>query len=125
MTHQQILEKAIQKAIDGGWEVFGHKSEYESAKLTRDAISGMPTVLLTVRNKGRVFGYGGIPLLNILYSHDFAKALWGNSLNVEVTIHHNMDFGSTTKVYEGWEYMLQQMVIADDPVKYLGDHLND
>jgi phosphatidylserine/phosphatidylglycerophosphate/cardiolipin synthase-like enzyme len=58
----------------------------------------------------------------LIFNHDFAKALWGehtdtltvqnNSLNVKQVIDMN-----------GWRYHLQQMVIADDPIKYLGKNL--
>lgn len=115
MNKQEILEKAIQKAIESGWLVFGYKSEYESAELTHDVISGMPTVRLSVKHKGRIFGYRGIPLLNIIFNHDFAKALWGEDAGY--------DQGSGLGELYGWQYHLQQMVIADDPIQYLGEHI--
>ena len=64
-----------------------------------------------------------------IYRHDFAKALWGelplvettqelNRLNTHTELKHRYVFGTST-----WEYHLQQMVIAPDPIAYLGEHI--
>lgn len=70
-------------------------------------------------------------LNSLLYDHDFAKALWGEYPDIEVHMMPVIDFGITegrtitaianpTHNYKKWQYHLQQMVIADDPIKYLG-----
>lgn len=51
MTDKEVLKKAIQKAIDGGWE----------RTYPEEAIPSL--------NYEEVFG--------IIYDHEFAKALWG------------------------------------------------
>lgn len=48
--------------------------------------------------------------LNVIFNHDFAKALRGEKKIIVGMI-------------EPWKYHLQQMVIADDPIKYLGENL--
>jgi len=53
----------------------------------------------------------------IIFSHDFAKALWGE----EELQHVNQAFSKVVK--DGWRRHLQQMVIAEDPIKYLGENL--
>jgi hypothetical protein len=58
----------------------------------------------------------------IIYSHDFAKALWGDRfINPEM----RDDTGSRVIAIKqtAWRYHLRQMVTADDPIEYLGDHL--
>lgn len=110
MTNQQILEKAIQKAIDGGWKqpdptvVWWRSSE----GITREA-------------------YG------LIFNHDFAKALWGDELiqypegdtyTVTALLNPTPNFCRSTELFV-WQYHLQQMVIAEDPIKYLGEHLDD
>ena len=50
----------------------------------------------------------------LIYSHDFARALWGK----EAPNNHCKIAG-----VDMWQYHLQQMVIADDPVSYLGKHV--
>lgn len=52
-----------------------------------------------------------------VFSHDLAKALWGDDGRVAVI---GVDYRSWPTV---WEYHLQQMVISEDPVKYLGEHI--
>lgn len=43
---------------------------------------------------------------------DFAKAIWGED-----------QYLGNEVVKEGWREHLQQMVIADDPIAYLGDNI--
>lgn len=51
-----------------------------------------------------------------IYRHDFAKALWGDKP------YYRFD-GDTLETPKQWQYHLQQMVISDDPIKYLGDNI--
>lgn len=46
-----------------------------------------------------------------IFSHDFAKALWPG-------VHYEDETS-----YPAFEYHLQQMVIAEDPIKYLGANI--
>lgn len=118
MTNTEILEKAIQKAIDGGW-----KQEW---------------LLLhgNTKNKDEVFkkwlhnvmdGYDGyrniyydydefICISEIIFNHDFAKALWGEEIIDWVN-----DFDSLC--FSKWQSNLMKMVISEDPIKYLGDNI--
>lgn len=91
MTDQQILEKAIKKATDGGWRL---------ALPTRAPITGLLADYHFEQQNWR----------NIIFNHDFAKALWGG-----------MPINQFPLL--AWEFHLQQMVIADDPIRYLGEHL--
>ena len=50
---------------------------------------------------------------DLIFNHDFAKALWpdkGTKL---------FRSGDDPEYVPDWQYHLQQMVIADDPIKYL------
>lgn len=127
-SKQKILEKAIQKAIDGGWQGFwGESKKLDSVITTNDAISGMPTVTISIRHNARIFGYGGIPIFNIIYSHDFAKALWGEEPYAKVVWPHpdyKVKTGAKELVFTSyWQYHLQRMVITEDPIKYLGENI--
>lgn len=107
MTSEEILTKAIQRAIDNGW------------KFNRVDMIDVPKELAEW-----AYNYHHPRYMQLIYQHDFAKALWGNmppgywnSMKIgeekgELTIKH-------------WQYHLQQMVIADKPIKYLGEHLDD
>lgn len=111
MTNQQILTKAIQKAIDGGWQV------------------DLEAVLPEMSKKWSLYGLQYTGYSGLLYSKDFAKALWGDWNMVETGKLYNsdgtLDSEQTITAFSGkaWQYHLQQMVIADDPIKYLGEHL--
>lgn len=111
MTNQQILEKAIQKAIDGGWT----------------PLKGVNTNLLEFEiseNKTRIiWRYNHVTSLEkwsvygTIFNHDFAKALWPGNMPTGVNL------PNWAEPTPAWESHLQNMVIAEDPIKYLGDHL--
>lgn len=96
MATQEILEKSVQKAIDGGW-----RGELP------DGSVALPH---------RTYYFESIPL-NLIFNHEFAKALWGE----RETRHMNQAFETITK--RGWRDHLQEMVVADDPIKYLGENI--
>jgi hypothetical protein len=109
VTPEQILTKAIEKAIANGWKV----SQYnELSSVTPDAYLGYVVELTNYMDAYREFDY-----MTVIYSHDFAKALWGEKVLAYMT-----DDPERPEHYL-WQYHLQQMVIADDPIKYLGDNL--
>jgi hypothetical protein len=89
MSNQEILEKAIKKAIDGGWQPDPDDMYYKNE-----------------------FEY---PM--IIFRHSFTKALWGDGQMGKLP-KHGLRVGVS-----GWQMHLQQMVIADDPIKYLGDNI--
>jgi hypothetical protein len=111
-----ILGRAIQKAIDGGWK------------------EGNGWLLNLDNRSEEELRWKLSPL--IIFNHDFAKALWGEE-------HVDSDYGTTLQQYEqqvkdgmhyphdyqwndldyAWGYHLKHMVIADDPIKYLGENI--
>jgi hypothetical protein len=120
MSNQQILERAIQKAIDGGWD-----RHYRG------------TYLWSVRELAQyVEDRGEVSLL--IFNHGFAKALWGESIMVVDNGCAYEETGDRTDYSKYWQlhflnswnydiplwsYHLSKMVIAADPIKYLGENL--
>jgi len=108
MSNEEILEKAIQKAIDGGWDVFStenHQIDIEmiTIEMLEDAEhyhAGAPHTGLTVYIRRN----GYYAPAEVIFDHEFAQALWGEGLFA-------------------WKYRLQEMVISDDPIAYLGENL--
>tara|TARA_R110000782_G_scaffold171639_2_gene263372 strand:- start:139 stop:444 length:306 start_codon:yes stop_codon:yes gene_type:complete len=101
MSNQEILQKAIQKAIDGGWGEF-----YSDMNVD-----------------GVTYDMGGE--YNLIFNHDFAKALWGGS---RIEPGKQAPYGIGTKhngIVASWEYHLMNMVISEDPIKYLGDNIDE
>jgi len=128
MTNEEILKKAIEKAVKNGWE-HNFKEEW--------IISGM---------KGSPDWY-----YNIIFSHDFAEALWGEEeickdcgsridekmtgarLNWKVIECSGCDCSnwispkskstslrkSDNFIIKAWQYHLQQMVLAEEQLQYL------
>lgn len=99
MSDQEILTKAIEKAEKNGFN-FGPSENGRSPKevFTRNIMQD-----LFFRR-------------TLIFNHDFAKTLWHG------TIHPNKSPTKNNPV-ELWQYHLQQMVIADDPIKYLGENI--
>ena len=109
MTNEQILTKAIQKAIDSGYDGKG--------------------MLAEVR-KGSPLTIEAFIQPNVIFNHDFAKALWGEntfSVDEDGTVEncgHNEEFVYSYDYIEpSYQWHLQQMVIANEPIKYLSEHL--
>ena len=92
MTNEQILKKAIEKAVKNGWE--GWKEFYPAFPKKVE------------QHKIDKFIY--VQKERIIFSYDFAKAFWGKKRKMMDKI----------RFYE-WEYQLQTMVLEKDPIKYL------
>jgi len=105
MTNQQILEKAIQKAIDGGWKNAYWVKRFNMAK----ELDELPYL----------FNDETPSFESVIFSHDFAKALWGDEGFTTTGLKCDKHPG----VQRYWQYHLQQMVIAEDPIKYLGENI--
>ena len=68
----------------------------------------------------------------IIFSHDFAKAFWGETtlfLSIEQEEYYYCGYENNyyADCFEGasWQYHLQQMVLEEEPLKYLEKFLKD
>jgi len=105
-NNQEILARAIQKALDSGWIpiVFGVDP-------------------LEIERRNTKFIIEGTDPRAYIYSHDFAKALWGENTWIDPV---SLEVGVMRHVSPHlpiWQYHLQQMVVAENPIKYLGENL--
>ena len=57
--------------------------------------------------------------LDLIFSHDFAKAFWGVKRHSSATCNVCDSFIGQEDVDLCWQWNLQQMVLEDDPIKYL------
>ena len=143
MTDVEILEKVIYKAIDNGflvpkdvfnfvvcvyedlssniiWDFYQEISPdseyYEDLHEKDNKFTCEPFCCGT--NKDKLYS-----LNDIIYNHDFAKAFWGEDIVC-------LNCGKPCKPYEhccndnnetlkAWEYHLREMVIQENPIKYL------
>lgn len=104
MTHEQILTKTVERVVANGWAAYQEVDKYP-ANVTWNYAGSLSI---------KVYAKSGALLKSdqiSLFDHDFAKALWGSP------------DGWSYDGLERWEYHLQEMAVADDPIKYLGEHL--
>jgi len=117
--HEDNLKYAIQRAIDSGFSPFGDG---------RIRIADTVIVMLDhMANMGDVRVEQ--PWRVILFDKEFAKALWGDRdlgewNGPESSEPFETKFKYKVKNSHDWQYHLQQMVIAEDPIKYLGENIN-
>ena len=112
MNREEILEKAIKKALNNGWRPSYYKSEILDA-LFDDEIDKIAM--------GIIVDHFIIHPMDV-FRHDFAKAffvedeieLWDVDDNDE-----RIDFTVVS-----WEYHIQKMVLEEDPLEYLDYFLN-
>lgn len=136
MSDEEILEKAIRLAVEGGWKHRILGSDVDII-LSEIADTDMHKML-------------GNSHYSIIFNKEFAKALWGEEHDCGAGYHKkreimhipafklsngverpakdkeiNLDYVSYCIHGTGknWQYHLQMMVIADNPIKYLGENL--
>ena len=95
MTNEQILQKVIEKAKENGFNTFKY---YVDGCFHNWFSNG----------EGRYNQE-----LTIIFSHDFAKCFWGE----EET--YNGTSGQCDNYLPAWKFYLQQMVLEEEPIKYL------
>ena len=114
MTNEEILKKAIEKAVRGNFdrkeahdflEVFAH---FENKLETQECF-----------------------ITALIFSHEFAKAFWGESEVYEARLltnkkHNDGDWiVKTSRFVNTWQFHLQQMVLVEDKLKYLEKFINE
>lgn len=121
MTNQEILEKAIQKAIDGGW-IWMNRDGIESWRVLEDYAENQLEVTTTHHDKQRSQRY--LPT-TFIFNHDFAKALWGENWKSAELLDNipKTDTYRIGTVEPCWAWHLKNMVIAEDPIAYLGENI--
>ena len=116
MTNEQILKKAIEKAVKGGYP----KDPFHlyDDKLIRTTLLGTRTYYADI------------------FSHSFAKAFWGEellrwgqtreeyikeALGKHLYSKHSWagEFWDREDKMVAWAFHLQQMVLEEEPLKYL------
>lgn len=108
MTDKEVFKKAIEIAIENGMK-----------PLERD----------TKKVEGRwvVPKDKGVNDMNIIFSHEFAKAFWGEEPYRGWVRFYDKDYVVDKKVLpefeetpiKEWQYHLQKMVLCENPIDYL------
>jgi len=108
MTNQEILKKAIEKAVKNG---------YKFKELDKNWLV-MATFALDKK-----YGWRDLAEIKevIIFSHDFAKAFWGKEWKDGDVIETPMSDILTRENIEPWQHHLKQMVLLpeDERLKYI------
>lgn len=124
MTNKQTLEKSINLAIDGGWKPVEKEFEWRVID-TRPApfLSCMVAIVDTSAFDGDNVIEKKFTVNDVIFNHEFCKALWG--VEPEYIGERYFENGgiSDTLRLPKYLYHLQCMVIAKDPIAYLGDNI--
>lgn len=128
-SNQDILEKAISKAIENGWEGgkhfrWGGDWMGQPPKLEVVAPFGADRPWLKYTTGGVSNESHNYPPELMIFDKRFAKALWGEE-GVHGKPLMSNDKGMLIAHLKNWQYHLQQMVIDPNPIEYLGKHLDD
>ena len=93
MTDEQIIKKAIEKAVKNGYTAYSKNIEQ-----VKDKERFLETIVKSILKEESVY--------EIIFSHDFAKAFFGE----EIT--------KAWKLYD-WQFHLSSMVLMKNKLKYL------
>lgn len=120
MSHEEVLVSAVEKATARGWEFDNlDKWHWSAIKETDTVMNNWYYFLITYQNYEKF-----IDAERIMYDHDFAKALWPDGYGVSGTVDPRVVSIATAKpLIPLWQRHLMEMVIANDPIKYLGENI--
>lgn len=127
-SNKEILKKAIQLANKKGYYLWDDDAENREILFTEYSVIVDPDA---GSDADECYYY------EIIFDHDFAKALWGRDQDYafyagydewaevdDEEVDEAADFDEIPRDQKpAWQYHLQQMVISDDPIKYLGNNL--
>lgn len=113
LTNQELIIKILEKAEKNGWK-------YPFKFISKDNL---------VTSAGKIY----FAIYKIIFSHDFAKAFFGKEDEWYTTecscggvdLHVAGNFDAHTlecekvKANRGYKFHLQQMVLEENPIKYL------
>ena len=110
MKNEQILKKAIEKAVKNGYD-------FNKAKKISDQIDNIVSrnILFSGADTDIVKSTYGL-----IYSHDFAKAFFGEEIHKVMVL--DKEYAIKSDLYE-WQYQLENMVLEEEPLKYLEKYL--
>ena len=98
MTDDEILKKVIEKAEKNGFDLTGYLPAFSK------------TIIWDCR-------------FEIIFSHDFAKAFWGDEKRVIESVEPKHINYRAKFEYPAWREHLQRLVLEEEPLKYLAKFL--
>ncbi len=121
MIDQEILHKALNIAVKNGYK---HPVVAIDDKNAGENIRERLSVRLTEPNYHYTHKHQDPVYYWFIFSHDFAKAFWGEKKVIEDDSSFNQWHGVTSLGgYSDWQVHLQRMVLEKEPLKYLEQFL--
>jgi hypothetical protein len=126
MSNEEILTKAIEKALANGWNMFRFAGLVKSWNVNEQEFAYQSW--LYGRIDDRLVYPLKVSLNDVIFSHDFAKAFFKVDCRCECHKRHGILREEHSPVEScckcaDWEWHLQQMVLEEDPIKYLEKYL--
>lgn len=121
MTDQEILTKAIEKAVEGGWThgrtqleivkyLRGVVIEPKDEEASREDCDAVQAMLRHIEL--------GKQTTSTIFNHDFAKAFFLEG-SKWINIANKGDTGVCLSMQDSWKHHLQVMVLEEEPLQYL------
>ena len=106
LSNEEILNKAMEKAVKNGY----------NSPIDKDYNICYVDEMIEFRKQVALNYIDVVHENAIIFSHDFAKAFWGEEEKKELGVTDGMiQFDYTVE----WQYHLQQLVLCEKPIKYL------
>ena len=126
MTNEEIIKKAIEKAIKNGFtRSWADNLGVKIKRLDSPKVGEAFTVILFDEYKEQP-----VNIYELIFSHEFAKAFWGEEEHTFISITNSKDESNIILDFHGaiipngkWQFHLHQMVLSKDPIKYLEDYV--
>jgi hypothetical protein len=109
MTNEEVLQKAVEKAVKNGWN--GIKDVFRQEIFDLNMKGDNIYIKYNDKNDPEMLN-----IYQVIFSHDFAKAFWKHPDDCHIKNTENLWICSK---HRSWEYFLQQLVLEEDPIKYL------
>lgn len=125
MTNEEILSKALEKAEKNGYSrhiqylpLFLKRNPKTKERFTKEELLKLMARIWYTRKN------------DIIFDHNFAKAFWGTCYHKwgirdniygtkQCSICKDFQCDDENIPFELWKFHLQQMILEEDPVKYL------
>lgn len=128
---EKILQRAIDRSVGRGW----NKRGFDEVSLITGSYENEMIQGIQLSYKGEEELAKYLSIFDLIYSHDFAKSLWGDKI-VCSNCGKSFDLGQVVCTAEAcvlkdhdmgelplWAYNLQRMVLTEDPVLYMAKHI--
>ena len=96
------LKKIIEFAVENGWDRFSLLGDKYKAEFNGEDIR--------VRLHAQ---FVDVSMEEILFNHDFAKAVFGESMP------------TPNGIWDGWAYHIKEAVMSKDPIDYYYKYISD